>query len=69
MYTYITEDAESGWAGDSVTEAEDRIKLLAQSYLIKNIGGVFKVCLVNFETKVSTIYEYTADFQLSCTEY
>lgn len=69
MFTYITEDTATGWAGNSREEAETRIGYLAKSFLQKNPEGVCKICLVDFDNNLSTVYEYTAEFNINCTQY
>jgi len=69
MYYYYDCNGSGGYLSESEDFAREKLRALARKTLIENPDGAYIACLINFESKVSTIYEFTADFQISCTSF
>jgi hypothetical protein len=69
MYYYYDCAGNGGYLAENEEYAREKLQAIARRTLIGNPDGEYTACLINFESKDSTIYEFTADFQISCTSY
>ena len=71
---YITQENDSGFLNitpkDSILDYRDSIEHIARNWFAQNPGAeFFSICVVDFGTNKSVIYEFQHESSISCTVY
>ena len=70
MFSYITDDHEVAYAGDTKEEAVRVLTRDAEKYFTDNPEyAQYRMCLVDWDNNKSTVYVFEQERKITCTAY